>query len=187
MRVVKREEELVPEGLREAFDRLRARRWDVAQREAKARLERLEKLRELILARREALADALHADFRKPRAEVESTEILPVLMELAHVQKHLRGWMRPRKVSTPLLLTGTSSHVQYEPKGVVLVLAPWNYPFHLLVAPVVAAVAAGNVVMCKPSCCTCCASCPMTAPSTGAWRRASPHWCAPTSCASPAP
>ncbi len=151
MRVVKQEEELVPPGLQEAFDRLRARRWDVARREAKERLARLDTLKNLLLARREALADALHADFRKPRAEVEATEVLPVLMELAHAQKHLKGWMKPRRVTTPLLLTGTSSHVQYEPRGVVLVLAPWNYPCALLLSPLVAAVAAGNTVMCKPS------------------------------------
>lgn len=151
MRVVKLEEELVPRGLREAFERLRARRWEVARRGAHERLARLEKLKALILERREALADALHVDFRKPRAEVEATEILPVLMELEHVRKHLKGWMKPRKVATPLLLTGTSSHLRYEPRGVVLVMAPWNYPFNLLVSPLVGAVAAGNTVMCKPS------------------------------------
>ncbi|HZI09509.1 MAG TPA: aldehyde dehydrogenase family protein [Myxococcus sp.] len=151
MRVVKREEELVPQGLQEAFDLLRARRWDVAKRGVKERLARLGTLKDFLVARREALADALHADFRKPRAEVEATEVLPVLMELAHAQKHLKAWMKPRRVTTPLLLTGTSSHVQYEPRGVVLVLAPWNYPCALLLSPLVAAVAAGNTVMCKPS------------------------------------
>ena len=151
MHVVKLAEERMPEGVREAFDRLRARRWDVARRGAKERLARLEKLKALIVARREALADAIHADFGKPRAEVEATEVMPVLQELAHVLKHLKGWMKPRKVTTPLLLTGTSSHVQYEARGVVLVVAPWNYPFSLLVSPLVAAVAAGNTVLCKPS------------------------------------
>ncbi|WP_408888254.1 aldehyde dehydrogenase family protein [Myxococcus faecalis] len=151
MRVVKQEEELVPQGLREAFERLRARRWEVGKRGPGERLARLEKLKALILERREALAQALHADFRKPAAEVEATEVLPVLMELEHVRKHLKGWMKPRKVTTPLVLTGTSSHVRYEPRGVVLVMAPWNYPFNLLVAPLVDAVAAGNTVLCKPS------------------------------------
>ncbi len=151
MRVVRLEEERMPAGLQEAFDRLRANRWEMARRGVKERLARLETLKEQLVARREALADALYADFRKPRAEVEATEVLPVLMELAYIQKHLKAWMKPRKASTPLLLTGTSSHVQYEPRGVVLVLAPWNYPFHLLMSPLVAAVAAGNTVMCKPS------------------------------------
>ncbi|NMO16012.1 aldehyde dehydrogenase family protein [Pyxidicoccus fallax] len=151
MHVVKRVEELIPAGVQEAFDRLQARRWDVARRDAKERLARLEKLQQLILARREALADAIHQDFRKPRAEVEATEVMPVLQELAYIRKHLKAWMKPRKVTTPLMLAGTSSHVRYEPRGVVLVMAPWNYPFNLLVSPLVAAVAAGNTVLCKPS------------------------------------
>ncbi|NVJ20728.1 aldehyde dehydrogenase family protein [Myxococcus sp. AM011] len=151
MRVVKQEEELIPRALQEAFERLRARRWDVARRGPGERLERLEKLKARIIERRDALADAIHADFRKPRAEVEATEILPVLIELEHVRKHLKAWMKPRKVTTPLVLTGTSSHVRYEARGVVLVLAPWNYPFNLLMLPLIGAVAAGNTVMCKPS------------------------------------
>ncbi|ATB45054.1 aldehyde dehydrogenase family protein [Corallococcus macrosporus] len=151
MRVVKLEEARMPDGVQEAFDRLHAHRWEVARRGVKERLARLEQLKTLLISRREALAEALHADFRKPRAEVEATEVLPVLMELASIQKHLKTWMKPRKAATPLLLTGTSSLVRYEPRGVVLVLAPWNHPFHLLAAPLVAAVAAGNAVLCKPS------------------------------------
>ncbi|RKH23099.1 aldehyde dehydrogenase family protein [Corallococcus praedator] len=151
MRVVSVEEALVPGDLQEVFDRLQARRWELAKTGPKERLARLEKLKALLLERREELADALHEDFHKPAAEVEATEILPVLLELAHVQKHLKAWMKPRRVGAPLLLAGTKSEVHPEPKGVVLILAPWNYPFHLLVSPLVAAVAAGNAVLCKPS------------------------------------
>jgi aldehyde dehydrogenase (NAD+) len=137
--------------LQESFERLRAQRWTLAQTTTRERIARLEKLKAGILARREALADALYADFRKPRAEAETTEVLPVLMELTHTVKHLKTWMKPHRVATPLLLTGTTSEVRYEPKGVVLVLAPWNYPFALALNPLVAAVAAGNCVMLKPS------------------------------------
>ncbi|MDY7225930.1 aldehyde dehydrogenase family protein [Hyalangium rubrum] len=137
--------------LQEAFERLQARRWQQAQTDARERLARLERLKALLLDRREAMAEALYADFRKPRAEAESTELLPVLMELAHTLKHLKSWMKPRKVGTPLLLAGTSSEVRYEPKGVVLVLAPWNYPLALALNPLITAVAAGNCVMLKPS------------------------------------
>ncbi|RKH04443.1 aldehyde dehydrogenase family protein, partial [Corallococcus sp. CA047B] len=151
MRVVSVEEALVPGDLQEVFDRLQARRWELAKTGPKERLARLEKLKALLLERREELADALHEDFHKPAAEVEATEILPVLLELSHVQKHLKAWMKPRRVGAPLLLAGTKSEVHPEPKGVVLILAPWNYPFHLLVSPLVAAVAAGNAVLCKSS------------------------------------
>ncbi len=152
MRLVRTEE--VAESnrpLQEAFERLQARRWEQAQTSAKERIARLERLRGHLINRREQLAEALYADFRKPRAETESTEILPALMELAHTLKHLKAWMKPRKVATPLLLAGTSSEVRYEAKGVVLVLAPWNYPFGLAINPLIAAVAAGNCVMLKPS------------------------------------
>ena len=58
-----------------------------------------------------------------------------VLSELDHTIKHLAKWMKPRKVGTPVLLTGTRSEVRYEAKGVVLIMAPWNYPFQLTLAP----------------------------------------------------
>jgi aldehyde dehydrogenase (NAD+) len=152
MRLVRTQESSELERpLEAAFERLQARRWEMAQTTAKERLARLERLKAHLLSRREALAEALFADFRKPRAEAESTELLPVLMELAHTTKHLKSWMKPRKVETPLLLAGTSSEIRSEAKGVVLVIAPWNYPFALAIAPLIAAVSAGNCVMLKPS------------------------------------
>jgi aldehyde dehydrogenase (NAD+) len=151
MRVVSMEEQVRDNPFQEAFERLRARRWEMAETSAKERVERLRRLRRTLLARREALYQALHADFRKSAAEVETTELLPVLMELEHAVKNLGRWMRPRRVSTPLLLTGTRSEVRSEPKGVVLIIAPWNYPFQLLLSPLIPAVAAGNCVMLKPS------------------------------------
>lgn len=152
MRLVRTEEvSELHRPLEEAFERLRARRWEQAQTTAKERIARLERLKANLLSRREALADALYADFRKPRAEAESTEVLPVLMELAHTLKNLKSWMKPQKAETPLLLAGTRGEVRYEPKGVVLVIAPWNYPFGLALAPLIAAVAAGNCAMLKPS------------------------------------
>jgi aldehyde dehydrogenase (NAD+) len=151
MRIVRLDEQPTSNPLQEAFERLRARRWEMAQTGPEERIARLLKLKDAILARREELAGAIASDFRKPRAEVESTEVLPVLMELAHTVKHLKGWMKPRRVGTPLLLTGTRGELRYEPKGVVCIMAPWNYPFQLLISPLVAAIAAGNVVMAKPS------------------------------------
>jgi aldehyde dehydrogenase (NAD+) len=135
----------------ETFERLRARRWELARTSAKERIARLKKLRSTLVERREALYQAIHQDFRKPAAEVESSEMLITLVELDHAIKHLGKWMKPRKVGTPVLLTGTHSEVRYEPKGVVLIISPWNYPFQLAIAPLIAAVAAGNCVMLKPS------------------------------------
>jgi aldehyde dehydrogenase (NAD+) len=151
MRVVKTDEASPQNPFQATFERLRSRRWQVAQTDAKARIAKLQQLRRTIVERREALYKAMHEDFRKPAAEVEVSELLIVLQELDHAIKHLGRWMKPRRVSTPMLLTGTRGEVRSEPKGVVLILAPWNYPFQLLVGPMVAAVAAGNCVLLKPS------------------------------------
>ena len=151
MRVVSKDEKGQENPFQATFERLRARRWDVARTSARERIAKLEKLRRAIVERREAIYQALYADFRKPAAEVESSEILMVLGELDHAIKHVEKWMKPRKVGTPVLLTGTRSEVRYEPKGVVLIISPWNYPFQLCLSPLVAAVAAGNCALLKPS------------------------------------
>jgi aldehyde dehydrogenase (NAD+) len=151
MRMVSMDEKTGKNPFQDAFERLRARRWEVARTSAKERIAKLEKLRRTIVERREGLYQAIHADFRKPASEVETTEMLMVLTEIDHTLKNLGKWMKPRKVGTPVLLTGTRSEVHYEPKGVVLIIAPWNYPFQLMIAPLVAAVAAGNCAVLKPS------------------------------------
>ncbi|MCP3136215.1 aldehyde dehydrogenase family protein [Pyxidicoccus xibeiensis] len=139
------------ERMRAVFEAQRAHRWTMSRTTAAERIARLKRLREAIVARRAELADAIHRDFHKPAMEVELTEVHPTLEELNHTVKHLKSWMKPTRVGTPLLLAGSSSHVRYEAKGVVLVLSPWNYPFQLLMAPLIAAISAGNTVMCKPS------------------------------------
>jgi aldehyde dehydrogenase (NAD+) len=136
---------------RELFERQRANRWAVAATTAEERIAKLERLRTAIGAMRGELAAAMKADFGKHPAEVEITEIHPALDEVNHAIRNLKKWMRPRAVSTPLLLTGTRSELRYEPRGVVLILAPWNYPFGLMAAPLVAAVAAGNCAVLRPS------------------------------------
>jgi aldehyde dehydrogenase (NAD+) len=133
------------------FAALQANRWRVARTGARERAAKLERLAATIAAQRGAIAAAAHDDFRKPAAEVEFTEIHPLLAEIQVAVRHLEAWMRPQPVATPLLLAGTTSEVRSEPKGVVLILAPWNYAFSLVVAPLVAAVAAGNCAILKPS------------------------------------
>lgn len=103
------------------------------------------------MARQPELQEAIHRDFRKNAGETDLTEIYPVISEINHAIRHLASWMRPQRVKTPLALWGTSSEIRYEPKGMVLILSPWNYPFNLLMSPLVAAIASGNCVMMKPS------------------------------------
>jgi aldehyde dehydrogenase (NAD+) len=139
------------ERVRRVFEAQRANRWKVAQTTARERKEKLRALRAAIERRRPELFDAVFADFAKPAPEMEITEVWPTLIEIGHTIRHLAGWMRPRRVGSPLLLAGTHAQVRSEAKGQVLVLSPWNYPFFLAVSPLAAAVAAGNVVMMRTS------------------------------------
>jgi aldehyde dehydrogenase (NAD+) len=90
-------------------------------------------------------------DFSKPEAEVDTGEILTVLTELKHVRKHLKSWMKPIKVRTTAAMMGTKSKIINEPKGVSLIISPWNYPFNLSFGPMIWSIAAGNTVILKPS------------------------------------
>lgn len=137
--------------LREVFDSQKAKRWKMAQSTASERIARLVALRNALWARREGFHQAIHADFGKNPAETDLTEIFPVLAEINHTVKHLKSWMKPTRAGRPWALLGTHSEVRYEAKGLVLVLSPWNYPVNLLLNPVVAAIAAGNCVIAKPS------------------------------------
>jgi len=143
---------LTPQAdLRGIFERQRAHAPAMARTTAAERIERLARLRRLIVAHRSALTGAVHADFGRPVAESELTEIFSVLSEIDHCSRHLKGWMKPERRLPPLLLFGTSSRIAYEPLGVTLIMAPWNYPIGLLLNPLVAAIGAGNCAVLKPS------------------------------------
>lgn len=136
---------------RRIFDAQTSNRWAMATTTAAQRIDRLRRFRAAIRARRVELCEAIAADFGKHAVEAELTEILPVVEELSVAIRHLRGWMKPRRAGTPITLFGSRSVVKYEPKGLVLVLAPWNYPFQLAINPLIAAIGAGNCVILRPS------------------------------------
>ncbi len=115
------------------------------------RIEQLKKLRKAILDNEEKISQALHNDLRKSKFEAYSTEIGIVLAEIDDALAHIRSWVKPQKVSTPLIHFKASSAVYSDPYGVVLIISPWNYPFQLLLAPLVGAIAAGNCSVLKPS------------------------------------
>lgn len=115
------------------------------------RKSRLAKLREWIHRNRKAIHEAMHSDFRKNPTEVDTIELYHVLAEIKHTLSSLDAWSRPKKVDAPLTMLGTRSFIQYEPRGVALIISPWNYPFSLCVGPLVSALAAGNAVVLKPS------------------------------------
>ena len=115
------------------------------------RKKRLRKIHKWILGHRIQICEAVHADFKKPFEEVQANDIFPVTSEINHILAHLDDWTKPKKVDTPLTLLGTWSEVRYEPRGVCLVIAPWNFPFNLAIGPLVSALSAGNTVVLKPS------------------------------------
>lgn len=132
----------------EAQQRARAR---VAATTARERIAKIRRLHDALLAHRDDIRAALWDDYRKPVAEVDLSEILPVVQEARHAARRLKRWMKPRRVPTPITLLGSRSRIVYEPKGVVLIISPWNFPFNLTLGPLVSAVAAGNCAVLKPS------------------------------------
>lgn len=116
-----------------------------------ARRSVLEKLRRLLVDKESMLLAALAADLGKPRAEAWVTEIGFTLADIDHTLAHLHSWMQPERVATPVAFQPGSSRIEYQPLGVVAIISPWNYPVQLLLAPAVAAIAAGNAVVLKPS------------------------------------
>ena len=99
----------------------------------------------------DALSGALHDDLGKPATEAWTTEIGFTLSDIDHQRKHLEDWASPQSVKIPLMFQPASAEIVPEPKGVVLIVAPWNYPLQLLLAPMAAAISAGNAIVAKPS------------------------------------
>lgn len=130
--------------IRAGFDsgRTRPLEWRRAQ---------LAALRQLIVENGDALTGALHRDLRKPEVEAWAADISLVLSEIGLAEKHLRAWTKPERIPTPMKLQPGKSWIVREPLGVVLIIAPWNYPVQLALAPLVAAIAAGNAAIVKPS------------------------------------
>ncbi len=115
------------------------------------RLESLKRLKEEIKAQMSAIESALWNDLHKSAYETYLTETSLVLQEIDMYLKFLRKWAKVEKVPTPFYLLPSGSRIVKEPYGLVLVMSPWNYPLQLSFAPLIAAVAAGNVVTLKPS------------------------------------
>lgn len=114
------------------------------------RLTQLKKLKKLVKKYEEQILTALQQDFGKPRFEAYASELGVFYEEVDLIIKNLREWTEKHKVGNPLSSWPSKSYYIYEPKGVTLIIGPWNYPFQLLFAPTIASIAAGNTVMIKP-------------------------------------
>ena len=128
-------------------DSWQARKPDYAQRR-----DDLQRLRAAFKARLEAMASAISEDFGgRSRHESLIADGMTVLGEIDHLLKHLRGWMRPKRIGVGIKFWPARAEIRAEPVGVVGVIAPWNYPVNLALVPLATAIAAGNHVFLKPS------------------------------------
>lgn len=121
-----------------------------ATRSYEFRLQQLKQLKAAMLKYADDVEAALKADIGRPALEAY-VEMSTAMEELNHTIKHLKKWMQPKKVGTPLLAQPGRSRIEYTPLGVVFIMGPYNYPFVLCIQPLIGALAAGNTVIMKPS------------------------------------
>lgn len=116
-----------------------------------SRIQTLKKFKKALVAHEKAIQEALYKDLKKPSFEAFSGELFLVLQEIKLALRSLESWTQPYHVSTPWYLWPSKSSVHPEPRGCVLIIAPWNYPLQLNLIPLIGAIAAGNCALIKPS------------------------------------
>jgi len=120
-------------------------------KELSFRKKQLANLKKAILKYEDEILDALKQDLHKHPYEAFSTEIGMVMKDIDKFSKKLNQWSKPKRAGTPMFMMVGSSKIYYDPYGLVLIIAPWNFPFQLLMIPLIGAIAAGNAVVVKPS------------------------------------
>ncbi|SEG63179.1 aldehyde dehydrogenase (NAD+) [Nonomuraea solani] len=139
------------QGIAEVMATARRRFDSGATRSLPWRITQLDALHRLLRENATLIEDALSTDLGKCPTETRLAETGVLLADIDHTRRHLRQWARPRRVGLPLSLWPATARLIPQPLGVVLVIAPWNYPVQLLFAPMIGAIAAGNAVILKPS------------------------------------
>ncbi|MCC5911928.1 MAG: aldehyde dehydrogenase [Clostridiaceae bacterium] len=122
-----------------------------ATKDVSFRMKQLSVLKQAVLKYEDRILEALKKDLNKSAFEAYETEVGVVLTEITHTVKHLKAWAKSEKVKTPFTHFLSRSYIYAEPYGVVLIMAPWNYPFQLMIAPLIGGIAAGNCCILKPS------------------------------------
>ena len=120
-------------------------------RDIRFRAEQLYRLQSVIRLSQKSILNALKQDLSKSNYEGYMTEVGIVLDEIRFARKHLAKWVKPQKVRTHLFQFPGASYIYPEPYGVALIISPWNYPFQLVIGPLIGAIAAGNCCVVKPS------------------------------------
>ncbi|MCW2856584.1 MAG: alkH [Marmoricola sp.] len=120
-------------------------------RDASWRIGQLEALKRLLVEREREIVEAVKADLGRNDFDAWFGDVAPPTGDVEYALKHLKSWMKPQRRKVPLVQMPGTARIQYEPLGVVLVIGPWNYPVNLSLGPLVAALAAGNCAVLKPS------------------------------------
>jgi len=123
----------------------------IRQTSYKERIAKIKSIIDWIYNNRDNIKDALKKDFSKPGIEVDITEIWVTIDLAKNVIKNLKTWVTPKRVPSSLAILLSKSYIEYYPKGVCLIIAPWNYPFQLCIVPLIYSIAAGNCCIIKPS------------------------------------
>lgn len=144
-------DELVQSRIHDLFHQVKKRSKELRTSSLQERREKLKKLEDWILSNRSKIHDAVYKDLQKPWQETDLTEVFVVLAEIRKARKNLKSWMASKPAATSPTYFGTKAYTYPEPKGACLIIAPWNYPFQLAIAPLVSAIAAGNAAIMKPS------------------------------------
>lgn len=140
-----------PEEVERMFDKARAAAERLRAMTPAERGQEAEKLKRYILANKNQIAKRIVEETGKCMTDALMMEVFPVVDTINYYRKYAPKFLADERVGTPILLAGKKSRVYYEPMGVVLIIAPWNYPFHLSVIPSLCAFFAGNAVLLKPS------------------------------------
>lgn len=134
------------------FQKQQQHQYVVGNTSVKERIRKLNSLKKAIeVTYRSKIHEALKKDLNKSITETDLTEIYPVTSEIKFIKKHLWHWVKKQSAPTPLSFFGASSYTKFEPKGVCLIISPWNFPLNLTFGPLVSAIAAGNTIILKPS------------------------------------
>ena len=117
----------------------------------KERIKKIKQIRSWLKENEKLVIESILKDYNKPLVEIYTTEFKPLISHIDFTLKNIKKWYVPKKKKTPFHLLGTSSKILHEPKGICLIISPWNYPLNLTLNPLVSSIAAGNFNFIKPS------------------------------------
>lgn len=138
-------------AFQQLFDSQQNKALSLRKSTYRERLQHLQALKVALLQYEAELITAMYADFRKPAADVRTTEFALIYKELQWTSARLKSWMKPKKVGSPFPYLLGKSELYREPKGRTLIISPWNFPIQLAIIPLIGAIAGGNTVVLKPS------------------------------------